>query len=121
MIRALWDAAGWNREPLDFKKDPYDLGSFYEIAHYRGGRGGRATTFEAGFNVAPKATRGKRRQAGANVQPYRFEVTFKKKRDRAWPRENTVFSRERLGRDLSRRPVLADQLRNTEGVLEVFQ
>ncbi len=28
-----------------FKRPPYDLGSFDEIAHYRGGRGGRAETF----------------------------------------------------------------------------
>ena len=78
MIRVLWDAAGWNRVP-DFKEEPYDLGSYDEIAHYRGGRGGRAATFEAGFNIAPRASRGKRRQAGANVQLYRFEVTFKKR------------------------------------------
>lgn len=29
----------------DFKRPPYDLGSFDEIAHYRGGPGGRAETF----------------------------------------------------------------------------
>lgn len=29
----------------DFKRPPYNLGSFDEIAHYRGGRGGRAETF----------------------------------------------------------------------------
>ena len=78
MIRTLWDTASWNRVPY-FKEDPYDLGSFDEIAHYRGGRGGRAETFDAGFNVAPRATRGKRRYADANGQPYRFEVTFKKR------------------------------------------
>ena len=31
----------------DFKRPPYDLGSFDEIAHYRGGRDGRAETFSA--------------------------------------------------------------------------
>ena len=77
MIRTLWDAASLNRAP-DFKEDPYDLGSFDEIAHYRGGRGGRAETFEAGFNIVPRANRGKRRYADANGQPNRFEVTFKK-------------------------------------------
>ena len=50
MIRALWDVAYLNRVP-NFKEQPYDLGSFEEIAHYRGGRGGRATSFEAGFEV----------------------------------------------------------------------
>ena len=33
----------------NFKKDPYDPGTFDEIAHYRGGRAGRAHTFRAGF------------------------------------------------------------------------
>ena len=46
MIRALWDVAFGDRLP-DFKEEPYDLGGFDEIAHYRGGRGGRATEFEA--------------------------------------------------------------------------
>ena len=34
MIRALWDIAYGLRIP-DFKEEPYDLGSFYEIAHHR--------------------------------------------------------------------------------------
>ena len=46
IIRVLWDLAIGFRLP-DFKEDPYDLGSFDEIAHYRGGGGGRAETFEA--------------------------------------------------------------------------
>ena len=52
MIRALWDVAYLNRVP-NFKEQPYDLGSFDEIAHFRGGRGGRAESFEAGFEIAP--------------------------------------------------------------------
>ena len=51
MIRALWDVAYRNRVP-NFKEEPYDLGSFDEIAHFRGGRGGRATSFMCGFEVA---------------------------------------------------------------------
>ena len=47
-IRALWDAAG--RGVPDFKEEPYDLGGFDDIAHHRGGRGGRADTFHAGFD-----------------------------------------------------------------------
>ena len=55
MIRALWDIAYRNRVP-NFKEQPYDLGSFDEIAHYRG-RGGRAESFESGFEVVrPKHT-----------------------------------------------------------------
>ena len=51
MIRALWDVAYLERVP-NFKEEPYDLGSFDEIAHFRGGRGGRAESFEAGFEGA---------------------------------------------------------------------
>ena len=47
MLRALWDIA-YRRQDPDFKEEPYDLGSFDEIAHHRGGRGGKADTFEIG-------------------------------------------------------------------------
>ena len=49
MIRALWDVAYNNTAP-DFKQAPYDLGSFNEIAHDRGG-GRRAESFQAGFKT----------------------------------------------------------------------
>ena len=68
MIRALSDIAYGFRNP-DFKEDPYDLGSFDEIAHYRGAGGGRADTFEAGFCTE---SRGKKAPAGS------FEITFGK-------------------------------------------
>ena len=74
MLRALWDSASWKRAP-DFKEDPYDLGSFDEIAHHRGGRGGRAETFEAGLGVAPRTAP----ESEGHAEPYRFGVTFKKK------------------------------------------
>lgn len=45
LLRALDDLS---HGPFpNFKRPPYDLGSFDEIAHYRGGRGGRAETFSA--------------------------------------------------------------------------
>ena len=50
LIRALWDIVLDSRLP-DFKEEPYDLGSFDEIAHHRGAKGGRSNTFEAGFSV----------------------------------------------------------------------
>ncbi len=46
LIRAMHDLVFEGRIP-DFKEPPYDLGSFDEIAHHRGSRGGRATRFEA--------------------------------------------------------------------------
>ena len=50
LLRVLWDLAIGFRLP-DFKEDPYDLGSFDDIAHYRGGKGGRAETFEADISA----------------------------------------------------------------------
>ena len=74
MIRALWDAA-YGEEIPDFKEEPYDLGSFDEIAHHRGSRGGRADTFEAGFLDRGRRPRGKT----TRHEPYQFEVTFGKR------------------------------------------
>ena len=53
LIRALWKA-GYNGQHPDFKEEPYDLGSFDEIANFRGARAGRTKRFEAGFAVADK-------------------------------------------------------------------
>ena len=72
LIRTLKNVACYHSEP-DFKEEPYDLGTYDEIAHHRGGRGSRAETFEAGFHFTP--------QNGDSVanSPYRFEVTFGRK------------------------------------------
>ncbi|MDE0103428.1 MAG: AAA family ATPase [Bryobacterales bacterium] len=51
LIRVLWDVAFFERIP-DFKEPPYDLGTFDDIAHFRGGRGGRALSFETGFSIS---------------------------------------------------------------------
>ena len=74
MLRALWDVAYQQIVP-DFKEEPYDLGSFDEIAHHRGGRGGRADTFEAGFEITPRDKKG-RRVVTDKVGCCRFEMTF---------------------------------------------
>ena len=74
MLRALWDIAHQESIP-DFKEEPYDLGSFDEIAHHRGGRGGRADTFEAGFEFTLSEGKG-RRTVTDEVDRYHFEVSF---------------------------------------------
>ena len=51
LIRALGNVARGIELP-DFKEPPYDLGSFDEITHHRGGRAGRADTFEAGLRIS---------------------------------------------------------------------
>ena len=48
LIRALWDTVSLPGVP-DFQRAPYNLGVFRDIAHNRGGRGGQANEFEAGF------------------------------------------------------------------------
>ena len=75
LIRALLLAAFQHDVP-DFKKEPYDLGSFDEIAHNRGGRGSRASTFEVGFEFTPRhPIKGMDVATGS----CRFEVDFGKK------------------------------------------
>lgn len=73
IIRALWELANDYRIP-DFKEEPYDLGSFDEIAHFRGGRGGRAETFGAGFST----TRPYSNKWTSKPSSKKFDVTFGK-------------------------------------------
>ena len=88
MIRALWDIAYRRRVP-NFKEDPYDLGSFEEIAHHRGGRVGRIKVFEAGFDATP------RHEKNMTIQDasYRLEITFGKNGT------TPVITRRRLSRN----------------------
>ena len=73
IIRALWELANDYRIP-DFKEEPYDLGSFDEIAHFRGGRGGRAETFVAGFST----TRPNSQKGTSKPLSKKFDATFGK-------------------------------------------
>ena len=69
MMRALWDVFFEFRIP-DFKEEPYDLGSYDEIAHHRGGRNGRADGFEAGFSD--------KFRRGSKMSEIAFDVRFGK-------------------------------------------
>ena len=73
IIRALWEFANDYKIP-NFKEDPCDLGSFDEIAHFRGGRGGRAETFVAGFST----TRSNLQNGASKPLSQKFDVTFGK-------------------------------------------
>ena len=77
MIRALWDQCYLGRIP-DFKEEPYDLGSYDEIAHHRGRGGSRAVSFEAGFDDVLKNLRKIRKRIDVKAHPYRFDVAFEK-------------------------------------------
>lgn len=80
LIRALWSIS-YNLRVPDFKESPYDLGSFDEIAHHRGGRGSRADTFKAGYSDTLFQVRrgGRMVRRVDNSEPYYFEVTFGKR------------------------------------------
>ena len=83
MIRALWDSAYANRIP-NFKEEPYDLGSFNEIAHFRGGRGGRATSFESGFEMSAKEV----------PQAHQWGVTFSQRGTASVPTKRRLANKE---------------------------
>ena len=109
MIRALWDMVCRGGSP-DFKEDPYDLGSFDEIAHFRGGRGGRAATLEAGF----EGTRTARTRRGTSIAdgPVRFEVTFEKREPSQCQCED-AFSQKDAWMELSQREIRFGTKRGT--------
>lgn len=90
LIRALWNIGYQQRIP-DFKEDPYDLGSFDEIAHHRGARGGRADTFEAGFSArVERRQKAGRRHDARTEGAYLFSVTFHRHRTGTIPRKIRV-------------------------------
>ena len=74
MIRALAVLA-YDRQIPDFKESPYDLGSFDEIAHFRGGSAGRAESFTAEFRA--QLERGD--LESKSVEPYVLKVVFTKR------------------------------------------
>lgn len=71
MIRALWDVAYANTAP-DFMEEPYELGTFAEIAHSSGD--GRETRFEGGFVI----------------NGHRFDVVFEERDTAAFPTVRVV-------------------------------
>ena len=74
LIRALWEVAFLSESP-DFQKDPYDLGTFRDVAHNRGGRAGRVRSFEAGFEFSSRPSRRQMRGTDEIVSSFstRFE------------------------------------------------
>lgn len=58
MARILSDLSYTFRRP-NFTEDPYDLGSFDEIAHYRDAKNGLVSAFKAGFSAQSRSNVGK--------------------------------------------------------------
>ena len=102
MIRALWDVA-YDHQVPDFKADPYDLGSFDDIAHHRGRRGGRAETFEASFTSVLKISALNANKVHSTGQD-RFTVAFGRTGTVPVPvrcqlKHDDLWIEERLNRD----------------------
>src|SRR3972149_11674974 len=51
--RLAWDLVRGRRQ-IDFNEDPFILGSFDQIATYRGGKAGRAKEFTVGVQIEVK-------------------------------------------------------------------
>ena len=100
LIRALWDAAYLHTTP-DFKERPYDLGSFEEIVHHRGGKSSRVEHIEAGILVA------REHRDDSEHRPYRVDVVFGRKATVPVPvrwrlARGDVWTEERLESDATR-------------------
>lgn len=77
MVRALYDASFYHMIP-DFKESPYDLGSFDDIAHKRGSKGGKANEFSAGFDAIIEGDDDDEEEEEDGSNLYRFDVIFTK-------------------------------------------
>ena len=88
LLRALWDTAFRERVP-DFKEPPYDLGSFDDIAHDRGGSPDRATEFAAGFRLAEP---GSSVSGSEHSTASRFHVRFRREGSAPLPSTRRVES-----------------------------
>lgn len=108
LIRVLSQLASGIREP-NFNMTPFDLGSFDDIAHYRGPRGGRAKTFEAGFS-ARQIENGRKKESTDESRLIDVYVEFAKQGPAP------VFKRIRI----SRSDELYLEIQGIEGVTNRF-
>ena len=54
LIGVLWEAHFSRHLQPDFNRELFDLGGFRDMVHFRGGRGGRRTSFTAGLVLGDK-------------------------------------------------------------------
>jgi len=79
MIRVLRDVAFGKFVP-NFKEEPYDLGSFDEIAHHRGSKDSRVASFRAGFGL----------EEHKNCPVHYYAVTFEREGTVPVPMTRTI-------------------------------
>ncbi|MDE0556617.1 MAG: AAA family ATPase [Candidatus Poribacteria bacterium] len=82
LVRALWQVAHNNEVP-DFKEEPYDLGSFSEIVHRRGGSAPKLEQFEADLRIRD-----------ADSASTSFGVTFERKGTAPFPTVRKISNRK---------------------------
>ena len=70
LVGVLWEAFFSRTVQPDFNREPFDLGGFTDMVHYRGGRGGRRTSFTAGMELGGKLD---------NSRCLEAKVTFREK------------------------------------------
>ena len=71
LVRALWTLAFHDSVP-DFREEPYDLGTFSDTVHNRGGRSKQPADFAAGFEARPN-------RPLFDSDKYAFKVVFKRR------------------------------------------
>ena len=71
LVRGLRTVAFHERVP-DFQEEPYDLGTFEDVVHNRGGRSKRPAIFAAGFEARPN-------RPLFDSDKYAFKVVFKRR------------------------------------------
>jgi hypothetical protein len=73
--RLAWDLS-FSGSQLNFNEEPFLLGAYDQIAHYRGGRAGRATTFDIASSVAVRPPRRENQPPSARIS-MKFNTTFR--------------------------------------------
>ena len=80
LIRAMWDVAFRNAVP-NFMEEPYNLGSFQDIAHRRGDSSGQPEEFGAGFEHSPFRP---------GDHPVSFSAVFENRTGTPFPTKRTI-------------------------------
>ena len=80
LIRAMWDVAFRNTVP-NFMEEPYNLGSFQDIAHRRGDSSGQPEEFVAGFEHP---------SVRSEFQPVSFSAVFENRTGTPFPTKRTI-------------------------------
>ena len=79
LVRVLWKVAFLDEVP-DFREEPYDLGTFADVVHKRGGRSNQPADFAAGFGYTDSS-----RTIERHIDGLSFEVSFEEREGFPFP------------------------------------